>query len=228
MSWDHRVSATSGAQGQRGPESGAGANEPPGGGGVSPGRGRARSPGARGALAGPRELRPPAHPVPGRKVIRSLPASLSLRFCSAARAALSASCVTGFRLAARQRERTSTLRVGKKFGASSITLPGWLGAAVALPSPRPVSQPLTQSTALRRRSPPAHSQRRSSGLLGQGRGPKGAKRLRDKLPCASRKPCVLLALLFRTVMLPAARRAPCRRYSAGTALPVGQRCNDTF
>ncbi|XP_064242170.1 uncharacterized protein LOC135279016 [Passer domesticus] len=137
VSRDHRESATSGAQGQRGAGRGAGAAEPPGGGGVSPGRWRARSPGARGALTGPGELRLPAHPVPGRKVIRPLAASLSLRFCSAAR------YVTGFRLAACQRERTSTPHVGKKFGAGSITLPGWLGAAAALPSlPRlPASKP---------------------------------------------------------------------------------------
>lgn len=152
-----------------------------------PGRGR-----ARGALAGPRELRLPAHPVLGRKVIRPPPASLSLRFSLSCPGCPFCQLCDGLRLAARQRERTSTSRVGKKLGAGSITLPAWLGAAEALPSPRPGSQPLTRSTALQRPPPPARSQRRSSGLPRARRGPKGSQRNEGQaalcLPKALRDP----------------------------------------
>ncbi|XP_072780400.1 uncharacterized protein [Taeniopygia guttata] len=216
VSWDHRVSATTASQGQSGPGRGGGAAEPPGGGGVSRDAGEPVHP-------EPAELSPvlgscgwPLAPCPAGKLSAPPLSSLNLLFCSAALAALSASCVTGFRLAARQRDCTSIPHVGKKFGAGSITLPGWLGAAAALPSPRPVSQPLTQSTALRRPPPPAHSQRRSSGLPRTRRGPKGCERSEGQAAL-----CLAKALRDPRSPVPhprassSAHGVPCRRSSAG-------------
>lgn len=149
--------------------------------------------------------------MPGRKLIHPPPASLSLRFYSAARAALSASCVTGFRLAARQGECTSTPPPPLRWEEIwcrfyHFAWLAWCGSGAAFSPPRlPASNPERSSAApTATGAQPAPLFR---GCLGQGGGPKGAKAVRDKLPRASRKPCAILALLFRPPVLPAARRA---------------------
>lgn len=88
-----------------------------------------------------------AHPMPGRKVIRPPPV---IRFCSAARAVLFASCVTGFRLAARQGECTSTPPRWEEIWCRFYHFArlAWRGSGAAFPPPRlPASNPERGSAA---------------------------------------------------------------------------------